>query len=252
MKTMAARLALLLALFLPADRLPAQESEGAAHTGLARTVMLKDGETTEVRVRVSKPQKTVLTAVTFPAPLREILSAWSEKELSVEHSGERIFIKLLASSQGHLDAILTTGRHFRLYIVPVKDEDLYDAALLVQGDPVGGARTEGPARSEFRGAGSLELVRAMRLGEIPPGVTVRKGDGAKLFSATDVEATLSWVYDAAFYRGYVVRLSNLSTRTGYEIDLPRIHAEDLVLVGARNLVVDPGKFTYLYLVYWKK
>lgn len=239
----------LAALVLAAPLAAAQEAAPEGYAGLSRTVTLGDGQTSEVRVRVSKPQRTVLTAVTFPAPIREIVSAWNEKDLSVEHSGERLFIKLLAPSQGHLDAILSTGAHLRLYVVPAKDEDLYDASVLVQSEKAAG---DGGGRAEPRGAGSLELVRAMRLGEIPAGVTVRKGDGGRLFGSPDVEAKLAWVYEAAFYRGYIVRLENSSATTAYEIDLPRIHADDLVLVGARNLVVDPSTFTYLYLVFWKK
>jgi hypothetical protein len=230
----------------------AQDGESQGYTGLSRTVTLVDGQTSEVRVRVSKPQKTVLTAITFPAPIREIVSAWNEKDLSVEHSGERLFIKLLAPSQGHLDAILTTGRHLRLYVVPVKDEDLYDANVLIQTDKGVAGPGDGTGRPEPRGAGSLELVRTMRLGEIPPGTTVRKGDGMRLFGTPDVAAKLSWVYESAFYRGYIVSLENSSAAVAYELDLPRIHSEDLVLVGARNLVVNPSSFTYLYLVFWKK
>jgi hypothetical protein len=247
MKNMLTLIATCLATSLGA----AQESAPEGYSGLSRTVTLGEGQTSEVRVRVSKPQKTVLTAVTFPAPIREIVSAWNEKDLSVEHSGERLFIKLLTPSQGHLDAILTTGRHLRLYVVPVKDEDLYDAAVLIQTPGAPGAG-DGNGRAEPRGAGSLDLVRAMRLGDIPAGMTVRKGGGVRLFGSPDVEAKLAWVYESAFYRGYVVRLENASATTAYEIDLPRIHAEDLVLVGARNLVVDPASFTYLYLVFWKK
>lgn len=237
------------AVWLTVPAVASQESAPEGYAGLSRTVTLVDGQTSEVRARVSKPQKTVLTAITFPAPIREIVSAWNEKDLSVEHSGERLFIKLLSPSQGHLDAILATGRHLRLYVVPVKDEDLYDANVLIQtvGNP-----GDGNVRAQPRGAGSLELVRAMRLGEIPAGVTVRKGGGVRLFGSPDVEAKLAWVYESAFYRGYVVRVENASTTTAYEIDLPRIHAEDLVLVGARNLVVDPASFTYIYLVFWKK
>jgi hypothetical protein len=248
MKTMLALLSLLAVL---APQAGAQDSKVSAQTGLARTVTLGEGETAEVRVRVSGPGKNVLTVVTFPAPVREIVSAWAEKDLSVEHAGERLFLKLLASSQGHLDAILSTGRHVRLYVVPVKDEDLYDAAVLVRESQAGREQAAAGSR-ETKGSGALELVRAMRLGEIPPGVTARKGDGTKLFGSTDVEATLSFVYESASYRGYVVRVTNGSRRAGYELDLPRFHAEDLVLVGARNLVVDPSSFTYLYLVFWKK
>jgi hypothetical protein len=246
MRTSAKLATFLLA--LPLASASAQESTPEGYTGVSRTVTLTDGQTSELRVRVSKPQKTVLTSVTFPASIREIVSAWNEKDLSIEHSGERLFIKLLSPSQGHLDAILTTGRLLRLYVVPVKDEDLYDANVLIQSDK---ASVDAAARSEPRGSGSLELVRAMRLGEVPSGTTVRKADGLRLFGTPDVEATLSWVYESAFYRGYVVRVNNTSAAVSYEIDLPRIHAEDLVLVGARNLVVDPASFTYLYLVFWK-
>lgn len=243
---------LALALGSGAPAAPALETPQEGAIGIARTAALGDGETSQVRVRVSKPEKTILTAITFPAPIREIVSAWNEKDLSVEHSGERLFLKLLSPSQGNLDAILTTGRLFRLYVVPAEEGRPYDASLQIQGLQCPEVGPSGSPRLEPRGAGSLELVRAMRLGENLPGVTVRRGEGVRLFGAKDVDAKLAYVYESAFYRGYVVRLENASPSLAYEIDLPRIHAEDLVLVGAKNLVVDPVSFTYLYLVFWKK
>jgi hypothetical protein len=230
---------------------PAQEATPSSPPGRSRTVTLGELETTEIRVRVSQPGRTILTAVTFPAPVREILSAWNEKDLSLEHSGERLFVKLLAPSQGHLDALLASGRHVRLYLTPAQEGEVFDQSIQIQEPrPPFGAGSEGSR--ETRASGALELVRAMRLGEIPLGVTVRKGSGTVLFIARDLEATLSFVYEAAHFRGYIVRLANRSAELGYEVDLPRLEAEELVLSGARNLVVEPSSFTYLYLVFWKR
>jgi hypothetical protein len=243
MKTLASVLALALPLFAQ-DPAPAP----GAGMGVMRQATLVDGGTVELRVRVSEPKRTVLSAVTFPAPIRSLVSAWNEKDLSVEQAGNRLFLKLLSPAQGHLDVLLEGDRLVRLYLMPVKDDVPYDAAFQII-LPVSGEKTE--PRAE-RGSGALAHARAMRLGEIPPGVTVRKADGVLILETPNVEASLSWVYDAAQFRGYVVRLANGSRMTGYEIDLPRFHAEDLVLAGARNLVIEPRSFTYLYLVFWKR
>lgn len=244
MKTFA--LALLLGLPLFAQEPPS--APAGAGMGVMRQAPLVDGGTVELRVRVSEPKKTILTAVAFPTAIRNIVSAWNEKDLSIDQAGNRLFLKLLASAQGHLDVLLEGDRLVRLYLTPVKDDVPYDAVVQVLLH--GPSETAGPR--PLRASGALELARAMRLGEIPPGITVRKADGILLLETPNVEATLAWVYDGTHFRGYIVKLSNSSRHTGYEVDLPRFHAEDLVLVGARNLVLEPRSFTYLYLVFWKR
>lgn len=242
-KTLALGLLLGLPLF-GQDPAPAP----GAGMGVMRQSMLVDGGTVELRVRVSEPRKSVLSAVTFPCAIRNIVSAWNEKDLSIDHSGNRLFIKLLTPAQGHLDVLLEGERLVRLYVTPVKEDMPYDAALQIL---LAGPSLDPKAQSA-RASGALELVRAMRLGEVPPGVTVRKADGILLLETPHALATLAWVYDAPMFRGYVVKLSNQAVKLGYEVDLPRFHAEGLVLVGARNLVLEPRSFTYLYLVFWKR
>lgn len=241
-------LAFGLLLGLPLAAQEPSPAPGGSGMGVMRQAALLDGGTVEIRVRVSEPKKTVLSAVTFPAAIRNIVSAWNEKDLSIDQAGNRLFLKLLSPAQGHLDVLLEGERLVRLYITPVKDDVPYDAALQIQLSlPLESAESR-PDRS----SGALELARAMRLGEIPPGVTVRKAEGVLLIETPNVDVSLAWVYDAARFRGYVVKLSNDSRQTAYEVDLPRFHAEDLVLVGARNLVLEPRSFTYLYLVFWKR
>ena len=53
----------LATLAYPSTAAPAQEEETPPSTGLSRTVTLGEGQTSEIRVRVSRPAKTVLTAV---------------------------------------------------------------------------------------------------------------------------------------------------------------------------------------------
>lgn len=243
MKTFSVTLLLVAPLFAQ-DPSPAP----GAGMGVMRQATVVDGGTVEVRIRVSEPKRTVLTAVSFPSAIRNLVSAWNEKDLSVEQAGNRLFLKLLSPAQGHLDVLLEGDRLVRLYLTPAKEDVPYDAALQIV---LPTAAEKSDPRPE-RASGALELAKAMRLGDVPPGVTVRKGDGLLILETPTVEASLSWIYDAPRFRGYVVRLSNQSRQTGYEIDLPRFHAEDLVLLGARNLVIEPRSFTYLYLVFWKR
>ena len=197
--------------------------------------------------RVSTPTAHVLSAVTLPDPIRQVVSAWDRKDLSVEHAGSKLFLKLLQKVEGHLDLMTAMGGHYRLYLVPAPLGAEFDShvTLLSRG------RGEGVKRPGRSASGALELARAMRLGKIPPGVSVRSGQGKGVLSTERLEARLLFVYEETRLRGYVLSLSNKSRKNSALVDVTRFTPARLVLIGARDLVLGPGEATRLYLVFWK-
>lgn len=239
MRTLA--IALAAALVVRAQENPPQPAE--------RQVSVKDGETVRIRVRVSTREEHYSTVVRFPEPIAHVVSSWDPSQISVQDEESRLVLKLQAKAEGYLDVVLTGGTLVRLFVAGVTPPGPFDSAVQVRltGAPLA---AEKPAP---RGgtSGALELIRAMRLGEVPPDATVRTGRGEVLFQSPQLAVKALYVYETGRYRGWVLGLENLSVRDAYPLDLTRFGGDSLVALGARDLVVGPGKSTRLYIVDWK-
>lgn len=229
--------------------------EDKALEGRVRTVALKDGETVTVHARVAEKDKNLVSVVALPDAVQHVLSGWNPKDLSLDHAENRLFVKLLARTEGHLDVVTAAGRHYRILIVPAAPGAEYDSIVTIRradaADAESGKETAAARNGRASASGALELVRSMRLGEVPPDTSVRSGKGELVIATEEFEASLLYVYETARYRGYVLGLVNRSKADAYAVDFSRFKADGLVLLGARDMVVAPQKATRIYLVFWK-
>lgn len=211
-----------------------------------RTVETRAGETVSVRVRISGANQNLLTAVTFPDLVQNVVSSWNDRDLSVEYQGAKLFLKLFTKSEGHLDVATAGGTHVRLYIKPTVPGQEYDGHIVLKT-----VETKATAEAAAKLPDALELVKAMRLGLVPPGSSVRRGGDAPVSLSADVEGKLAFVYETTAYRGYVIRLANNSAKAAYQLDVSQFSSGRLVLIGAKSLVIPPKQSTLVYLVLWK-
>lgn len=79
--------------------------------------------------------------------------------------------------------------------------------------------------------------------------TVLRSD-LPITTPADWSARILYVYETTAYRGYVARVENVSAAP-LRLDPSRFVARDLVLTGAREMLLAPGEKTLLYLVFWK-
>lgn len=192
----------------------------------------------EVRVPVSTETQHRATVVTFPEEsLEALVAGWNEADLSIERRRENLFIKLLRKVQGDVHVLGASGTLYRLTIVPA--EGAYD----------GHVRILAPRNQDRSVPESIELIRAMRLGRRPLEGTVLKAD-QPVHATPELSARLAYVYETTAYRGYVVRVENTGA-SSRRLDPSRFVSKDLVLAGARELLLAPGEKTLLYLVFWK-
>ncbi len=203
----------------------------------AREVIASD-RPIEVRVPVSTEAQHRASVVTFPEEsLEALVAGWNESDLSIERRRENLFIKLLHSAKGDVHVLGASGTLYRLSVVPA--DGAYD----------GHVRILAPRETKKSTPESLELIRAMRLGRRPSEGTVLRADQA-LYASPEISARLAYVYESTSYRGYVVRMENVGG-SPHRLDPSRFASKDLVLVGARELLLHPGGKTLLYLVFWK-
>jgi hypothetical protein len=79
---------------------------------------------------------------------------------------------------------------------------------------------------------------------------VAKAAGADtLFKIADCEVSPLFMFELDGLKGYICRLANRSNTESFDLDLSRFEAESLVLVGAKDLRIAPGKDTLLYFVF---
>lgn len=192
-----------------------------------------------LRVPVSTPTEHRATVVTFPEKaLESLVSGWAEEDLSVERRGEKLFIKLLRPAEGDLHVVGSSGRLYRLAIRPGEGE--YDGHLRIR-----------LARSDRRRLPvPVELIRTMRRNRRPADGRVFRAD-RKIHLGISISATLMRVYEVEQYQGFVVKVRNLTARPE-RLDPSRFTGRDLVLLGAREMILKPEEETLLYLVFWKR
>jgi hypothetical protein len=230
--------------------IPAWAQETPARpTPVERQVVAKDGQTIEVRVRVSTREEHYSTVVRFPEPILRVVSSWDPAQISVQDEETRLVLKLQAKASGYLDVVLSGGALLRLFVAGVLPAETCDSAIQIR--LAGQAASPREKAAAGAASGALDLIRAMRLGEVPADVTVRTGRKEVLFRSTDIQVSLLYVYEASRFRGLVLSIENLSASSVYPLDITRFGGEALVLVGARDLVVPPGRSTRLYVVDWK-
>ncbi len=203
--------------------------------GRSRNVVHEDGRAIEVRPAVSTPDRHASCAVAFPEEsIETLVAAWNEADLSIERRKNLLFLKLLRPAEGDLHVIGSSGTHYRISIKPGDD---------------GSVRILRPAAARRDGTPpSLELVRAMRLGQVPADTTVRRGASRLVLRAGAVEARCQWVYESAAHVGYVLEVKNPGEEP-VRIDPSVLRSPDLVLAGSREAVVPPKGSTLLYLVF---
>lgn len=217
--------------------------------GVTRRIVARNGETVELRVPVSSGDKGLVTVVALPLAAVAVKNGINQDHYSLDKSGDnrRLFIKLLRKTEGNLDIVLSNGTLLRLYVKPVAPGDVYDGHVEVA--MPGANLNRAPASANKTEA--LAMLRAMRLAEVPAGMTIKQANGETIRELVDIEITALYVYDGVDFIGYVVRLANLSKTHGYEIDLPRFKSPGNICRGARNYLVPPQTYTLLYLVFPK-
>ena len=203
----------------------------------AREVTASD-RPVELRVPVATETRHRATVVTFPEETLETLVAgWNEADLSVERRREKLFIKLLRKAEGDLHVTGGSGTLYRLAIRAA--EGAYDGHVRIVAP-----RLRDPSTPE-----PVQLIRAMRLGRRPAEGTVLRSD-LPVYASPELAARMAFVYETDAFRGYVLRVENVSGRT-QRLDPARLIGKGLVLAGAREMLLEPGAKTLLYLVFGK-
>ncbi len=193
---------------------------------------------TEIRVPVSSDSQHRATVVTFPEEsLEALVAGWNEGDLSIERRRENLFVKLLRKAHGDVHVLGASGALYRLTLVPA--EGSYD----------GHVRILAPKEQKRGLPESMELIRAMRLGRRPSDGSVLRSD-LLVYTSPELTARLAYVYESTGYRGYVVRVENVSS-VSQRLDPSRFMSKELVLTGARELMLPAGEKTLLYFVFWK-
>lgn len=198
----------------------------------------------------------LVTCVTFPEKsLKSIVAAWPESSVSLEHSGGNLFVKLLQEREGNVDVVGASGGLYRLYVKPTTagpyDETL-EIAVAAKETSLDGEMQPRPISAGARSA-ALDLIVAMRRGEVPDGALVSAGPDHAVSASSHraAEMFIRLVYELDGFVGYVVELRNRS-ESEVSLDLSRYQQSDgllLLLIGAREMSVPPGGATLLYLVF---
>ena len=220
--------------------------------GAIRKVRVEEaGETVVVKVRIAKRDLNLSTVLSLSEPVASLVTSWDQKDISINHDKNKLFVKLLSKTKGYVDVITTNGNLVRFLILPMPAPAPYDSHVSVSVNiRKNKAADKKPVRVR-KASGALELIKAMRLSEVPKDATVRNGKKALLSEDEDLKVTLLYVYDTGRFRGFVLKLTNKSLERAHHVDVTRFAGKNQVLVGVREMVVPAGMSTRLYVVDWQ-
>ena len=204
------------------------------HAPLVREVVHQEGVAIPIRVPVAAPDRLLTTAVIFPEEaLADVIAGWDPSQISLERAYGQLFLRLLDKDhRGHLDVLGKSGRLYRLYLEPAADGEHDESVRITLASE---AAKEILERADQ--LGPLELMRAMKLGEVPQGVEVEevldpeKGWPLRLYDDGQRRLCVRWAYRTPYYTGYVLMLVNLDARP-YDLDITRFSLPGLLLIGA--------------------
>jgi len=218
----------------------------------------KEGAEIRLRVPLATESHELMCAVSFPeTAIRSAVTGWGEGTLTSVQKGNFLFLRLSKRAEGQLNVIGESGTHYLLYLeaVDAKAPGGYDAFVKIIRPPPTAEAT--PARKPANAdrpkpKGALDLIRAMRLGAPRESTRILRAKGELVYSSSDVELRLLFVYQSSSYVGRIYEVRNLSDRK-LALDASRFRAagDDLVLSGLRENVIPPGGVSRLYTVFWR-
>lgn len=208
-----------------------------APTGRTRTVTYRE-DRMEVWLPVAEPGKNPTVAVSLPEESVEtIVVSWSDSDLSLERRGGTLFLKLLRPADGDLHVLGASGTLYRFFLRAAGPGAPPDAHV----------RVVHPDRRRPTRASAVDLLRSMRLGEIPEDAAVRSSEEL-LHESPSSRLKLLHVYDAPPFLGFVLQLEN-SGGSPVRVDPSRWSAEGLLLIASARMRLDPGEGSEIYLVF---
>jgi len=212
----------------------------------APTQVRFEGSHLVINVPVARSGTAYVTVVELPEQgIKEIVFQFRNEEVSVDHVGAKVFIKLLQKAEGFLDVIGDTGTLYRLLIKPVTS-GVFDSTVIVEskmGSQIGLERK--PSHKET--SETLELIEAMASHAEFKGAD-RSICDRMLGAQDDLEKRLVMMYETPNLSGYIIKVTNVGKETK-RLDLKQYSGAGLVAVAASNFVLAPGACVEIYCVY---
>lgn len=209
-------------------------------TPQTRSEVYTPGDTAVLDIPLSDENRSYQCVVSLrdETAIANVVLAFEKDALSIEVKQNRIFVKRLKEVQGFIDCIGSSGALYRLFVRPAKGDytSFLELKLKLKPKPKGRALPE-----------PLQLVRAMRLSEVHEGITVKRM-AHKVFENRELRIRALALFEMEGYKGYVCEVDNLSNAP-LTLDPSKFQAKGLEVIGARELTVDRGGKTRLYLVF---
>jgi hypothetical protein len=188
-------------------------------------------------LEVSDERRSIQSAVHLAdeTSVAHLVTAFNKEDISVEVKQNKVFIKLLKPVEGSIDCIGASGQLYRIHVIPAK-----------QSVPLLTLRAPAKAAPPPELPAPLTLMRCMRLGQVQDGMDLKRST-AVLIEDPSFVIQLQWVYRWDDLTGFVCTVRNRTARV-MRLDPSRFHAPGILLVGARDLKLDAGQVTRLYVV----
>jgi len=217
---------LIILFFLLTTFLYATTQRDVEYTGERIEIKTSTGETTEV---------------TFPSDIKNIITAISQNQVSLESSTNHLYIQPISAPEGNLFVITENNVSYPFFIKNVLPEEM-DVKVIIKG-----GKEEMKTKTEIgEETNIVDYIRMLITGEIGSSPKVVKSEKI-IFKDERIELTLFRTYIWTLYTGYLCKAKNIS-KEAIVIPIQQIYLPKLWAVSSDKDVLNPGESTNLYLL----
>jgi hypothetical protein len=197
-------------------------------------------EVVKVNLPVSTKDNHFSTTILLEEDVSSVIHSFPEDTIVIEIEANKIVVKLVSKTDGFLDISGCEGSIYKVHIV-ASDKNKFTPFIRLKSQRAKKAH-------RLKKVKAVEFLKMMRFRAKSSSVSVYKADDKKIIDSDDMDARLLYIYVSEDFRGYVVKLTNL-TRVPVNVDPAKFKAEDLILVATEDFELGAGKSTFVYFIF---
>ena len=209
------------------------QANSLLNASLQRTVNFR-GESIKVRTT-----EKGITYNIFPGKIKNLISGFYQRVISLETEGNHLYIKALTPLSGNIFVITEGDISYPLEITNVGEEEA-DVSIVIQGQ---GRET---IQKEAESNGIVNLIKEVITGRV--GNEARISNKEKtLYKDKNIKLVLHRTYTWTNYTGYLCKVENISERS-VVVPIQQIQIPQLRAICADKDVLSSGEKTNVYLL----
>jgi hypothetical protein len=197
-------------------------------------------EVVKVNLPVSTKDNHFSTTILLEEDVSSVIHSFPEDAIVIEIEANKIVVKLVSKTSGYLDISGCKGSIYKVHII---------ASNKSRFTPFIKLKSQKPEKTHvLKKVKAVEFLKMMRFRTKSSNISVYKAEDKKIIESDDLDARLLYIYVSGDFRGYIVKLTNL-TKVPINVDPAKFKADNLILVATEDFELGASRSTFVYFVF---